>query len=387
VGELFEVVVTSPPDQPVYFIVPEAIDDPAKVSGGNVYDQHVRDGLRRRGFDVSMVPIADGQEQRVERLLSDLPHDSLVLVDGLIAVRVADTLADHAVRLRFVVLAHMVASSLADVVSTDESLSKGPAIAERERTALVAARRVIATSQWTRSELAARGLAEADRIVVAYPGTDSAPLSGEYLPVDARTADARAVDAARGGRLLCVGAVAPHKGHDLLVRALQGLGDINGWTCTIVGSLDAAPDFVAELIAEVSSADLADRVTFTDVRTGESLADAYGSADLLVAPSRSESYGMVVADALARGIPVLIARVGGLPEAVANGDAAMIVPPEDPVALNFALRQWLTSPAQRSALRAGALKAREAARSWTTTTDLIAATLNEAALTGSALPT
>ena len=61
---------------------------------------------------------------------------------------------------------------------------------EREREALHAARRVIATSEWTRSELIARALAEPDRIVVARPGTDAAPA---------------ATGSASGGDLLCVG--------------------------------------------------------------------------------------------------------------------------------------------------------------------------------------
>jgi len=179
--------------------------------------------------------------------------------------------------------------------------------------------------------------------------------------------------------LLSVATVAPHKGQDLLVRALADVADVEGWTCTIVGSLRAAPGFVAELTAAIASAGLADRVTFTGVLTGRPLQDAYARADLVILPSRSESYGMAVAEALARGIPVLASDVGGISEAIAGSGAGMIVPPDDPWALDVVLRQWWASPARRQELKAAALAARGAARTWSATTAIIASTLAETA--------
>ena len=80
------------------------------------------------------------------------------------------------------------------------------------------------------------------------------------------------------------------------------------------------------------------------VLTGRRLADAYRAADLVVAPSRAESYGMVVAEALARGIPVVAARVGGVPEAIAGSTAGILIPPNDPGALRAVLRRWREEP-------------------------------------------
>jgi glycosyltransferase involved in cell wall biosynthesis len=352
VGELFEVTVSGYEGMPVYFVVPDAIDDPVRVSGGNVYDQHVREGLRRSGWEVRMVLIPADSESTTARTLSQLPDRALVLMDGLIAVRESEALAAQSGRLRIVVLAHMVADF------------------PTEGEALRAAKRIIATSGWTRSELISRDFADLHDVVVAHPGTDPA----------APTLASRS-----GGRLLCVGVVAPHKGQDLLVRALAHLTDIDDWSCTLVGSLDAAPVFVDELTQTIQRSHLTSRVKFTDVLAGRQLESAYSRADLVVVPSRSESFGMVVAEALARGIPVLATRVGGTPEAMSNSAAGILVPPEDPWALEVVLRQWLSSPGRRTELKTAAMEARATARPWSAPLAVIDSTLHEVALSGTAV--
>ena len=105
---------------------------------------------------------------------------------------------------------------------------------DRERRALRAAHRVIATSEWTKRELVRRGLAPADRIDVATPGADAAAVSP---------------GTPSGRALLCVGVVAPHKGQDTLVEALAALAAQPEWTCTIAGSLAARPDFAERIAA------------------------------------------------------------------------------------------------------------------------------------------
>jgi glycosyltransferase involved in cell wall biosynthesis len=277
-----------------------------------------------------------------------------VLIDGLIAVAASDVLEAQSTRLRIVVLAHMVASALPG--NQDDAQA-----AERERKALDAAGRVITTSEWTRSELIARALAKPDRITVAPPGTDTAPA---------------ATGSESGGHLLCVGAVAPHKGQDVLVQALAGMTDLPGWSCSIVGSLTADPDFAARTAAAIRSASLRERVALIGVLTGQQLADVYDAADLVVAPSRAESYGMVVAEALARGIPVVAARVGGIPEAIAGSKAGILTPSDDPGALRAVLRQWREDPGWRAALKAEAVRSRTVTRTWDESAGIAAAVLS-----------
>lgn len=342
-------------DSTVHFLVPDGIDDDEHVSGGNVYDRHLAEALRDRGLEVRLVPVAAGRVADAANALSALPRDALVLIDGLLAVPASTALAAHSTRLRIVVLAHMVASALTGGREAART-------AERERVALHAARRVITTSEWTRSELIARALAEPDRIAVALPGTDDAPA---------------APGSGSGGRLLCVGAVVPHKGQDVLVNALVGLTDLPDWSCAIVGSLDADRAYATRAKAAIRSAGLTERVTLMGVLSDRGLEDAYRTADLVVAPSRAESYGMVVAEALARGVPVVASRVGGVAEAIAGSRGGILVTPNDPVALRAFLRRWQEDPGRRAVLKAEAMRSRVvfAGRTWDAAAAIVAMTL------------
>ncbi|MGO4595900.1 glycosyltransferase family 4 protein [Leifsonia sp. 2TAF2] len=337
----------------LWFAVPEGVDEPARVSGGNVYDRRIVDGLRADGWEVRMLGVRDAVDG-LQRALAGVPDGTLLLVDGLLAGPEPDALLRHGDRLLLALLAHMPPGN-------DDS-----AAADALRSAFRSARLVIATSAWTRSELIAQDAVAPDRIVVAHPGADV-------------TAGAESRPSADGGRLLCVGVVAPHKGQDVLVEALSSLREVPAWSCTFAGSLDVDPDFVARLRATVTEAGLAERVDFAGVLTGSALDEASARADLLVAPSRSESFGMAVADALARGIPVLASGVGGIPEAVAGNRGAVTVPPGDSWALERVLRRWWGDPEWRAELTGAAREGRGAMRTWADASAIVARALQDAA--------
>ncbi|WP_106814786.1 glycosyltransferase family 4 protein [Microbacterium timonense] len=332
----------------VRFLLPADVDDPRRVSGGNVYDRHIRDGLPGHGWVVVAAGIADGGE--ASSVLDRLPDDMLVLIDGLVAGWAPAAVEAAASRMTVVLLAHMVAAAFPDV--TD-------AAAEAERRAVRAAHRLIVTGRWTAEELVRRRLTDADRITVAAPGVHLPPE-----PAAPRDPSA----------LLCVGVVAPHKGQDTLLAALAALGD-QPWTCTIVGSTQAYPEYAAAV--RHAAAALGDRVRFVGALGGEALADAYRRSAVLVAPSRVESAGMAIAEARAHGLPVIGADVGGIPYALAAG-GGRVVPAGDATALAGALRDWLTDPALRARLRDEALAAREELPTWADAVLQVARTLEAA---------
>jgi hypothetical protein len=335
----------------VHFVVPDGIDDPARVSGGNVVDRHVRDGLAARGWSVRMSPVDVGSPAGVREALAHVPDDGLVLIDGLIAGRAPEAMEADAERLRIVVLAHMVSASFPDADPRD---------VDGEERALAAARCVITTSTWTRRELRDRALVASGRIVVAQPGSEEAEP---------------AIGTPHGGALLCVGVVAPHKGQDTLIEALANLGLRGEWTCTIAGSLSADPAFARRLARRADEAGIGDRIDLAGVLDGRELDRAYRRADLLVAPSRIESYGMAIADALRRGIPVVASSVGGIPQTVAPSRAAVLVEPGEPGELSDALRRWMVDPGLRARLTEEARSARSLLPRWSGTVDRIAQTL------------
>ena len=144
----------------------------------------------------------------------------------------------------------------------------------------------------------------------------------------------------------------------------------------LAGSLDRDPDFVEQLQTRITRLGYDHRVRLSGVLTGAALSHAYATADLLVAPSRSETYGMTVTEALAHGLPVIAAAVGGLPEALgstADGTRpGQLIPPGDPAALAAALADWLGDERHRHRLRAAARQRRSTLRGWEQTTQEIA---------------
>jgi glycosyltransferase involved in cell wall biosynthesis len=346
----------------VHVVVPAGVHDPARVSGGNRYDVEVCADLRDAGWSVTEIaaggswPRPDAPAQAaLARSLDALPDDALVLVDGLVASAARAVLVPRSERLRLVVLVHMLFGG------TDLD---GAAVCERDESAvLAAARAVVTTSAWTRRQLLERYRLPAARVHVARPGTESAPLSP-------RTTG--------GGRLVCVGTLSPLKGQDLLLEALAKLADLP-WRCALVGPLDRDPGFVASLAREATATGIADRVRMPGTRTGAALRREYADADLLVLPSRTETFGMVLPEALAAGVPVLATAVGGVREAVGCTDAGvpgLLVPPEDPGALAAALARWLTDAGLRSRLRRAALRRRETLPDWRRTGERIRSVLS-----------
>jgi glycosyltransferase involved in cell wall biosynthesis len=339
-------------EREVMVILPNDIDDPATPSGGNAYDRQVCRGLTESGWTVHEYPVygawpepSDAERAGLARVLADLPDHALVLVDGLIASAVPDVLVPVADRLRLVALVHM------------------PRNDDAERQVLAAVRAIVTTSSWTRDRLLDRYALPADRVHVATPGAVRAPL--------APWSD-------DGSRLLCVAAVTPQKGYDLLADALAKVADLP-WSCVCVGSLSRDPEFVDRFRRQIQAYGLAGRMRLVGPLTGAELDTTYASSDLLVLASRGETYGMVVTEAVARGIPVLATAVGGLPEALGRAPdgslPGVLVPPDDPGTFAGALRRWLTEPDLRRRLRQAARDRRATLTGWAVTAGRVSDTL------------
>jgi glycosyltransferase involved in cell wall biosynthesis len=346
----------------LHVVVPDAFDDPARPSGGNRYDRRVCAELAAAGWAVTVHavpgqwpgPEASGTAA-LAAALEAIPDRSAVLIDGLVASATAEALLPHASRLAWVVLLHMPLGGTAS-----------EPVRRSERAVLEAASAIVVPSEWTRSRVGdLYGLADTG-VVVAEPGVDQAAV-------------AAGTDA--GGQLLCVATVTPAKGHDVLIQALASLADMD-WSCTCVGSIDRDPAFAERLRAAAEGAGIAERVRLAGVCSDPELERLFGAADLLVHPSRAETYGMVVAEALAHGLPVVASGAGGVPEALGltpSGRPGLLVPPGDAGALAGALRRWLGDGRLRSRRRAAARQRRTALQPWSATAEAIARACRDAA--------
>jgi glycosyltransferase involved in cell wall biosynthesis len=337
----------------VHVVLPGDVDDATVPSGGNIYDRRVCERL-----DVRELPVEgawprpdDLARTRLARALDALPDGALVLADGLVACGVPEIFVPRARRLRLAVLVHM---PLAD--ETGLAPDVAAALDVRERQTLAAAAAVVTTSPWAARRLAGHHGLTAE-VHVVPPGTDPAPLAG-------------GTDGA--SRLLCVASVTPLKAQDVLIEALATVE--GSWELVCAGALSRAPAYVARVEDLLVRRGLTDRVRLAGPLTGKELDAAYAEADLVVLASRAETYGMVVAEALARGVPVLATAVGGVPDTL--GPAGVLVPPGDAAALAGALRRWLGDPGLRDRLRAAARHRRTGLDGWDTTARRMAAVLD-----------
>lgn len=342
----------------VAFAVP---GDLATPTGGYAYDRRMIAELERLGWNIDLINLGEGfprpsQEQckAAQKRLSAIAVGCPIVIDGL----AFGVLPELAFELR---PQHPLIALVHHPLALESGLSAAQANGFRvsERAALAAARRVVVTSAMTARLLALDYGVPPDHIIVAHPGTDSAP-------------------AAHGNndgivRLLAIGTVVPRKGYDVLIAALATLTELP-WHLTIAGDRSRDADATAQLDADIMRFKLSDRVAVLGAVSRERVAELYASADLFTLASRFEGYGMAFSEALAHGLPVIGTTAGAVPETVPQG-AGILVAPDDAIALAMALRQAIENPDARRRMAASARLAAQAFPSWQDSAKLFARAL------------
>lgn len=341
----------------LHFVLP---GDPETRTGGFIYDRRITEGLLARGHEVATLALPaefpdPGPEalRQAEALFAGLPDGVRVVVDGLALGVLPDVVAPHAARLELTALVHHPLAAEAGL-----SEARRDALFESEKRALALVSRIVTTSRHTADSLADYGV-DVGSVVAVHPGVEAAPL------------------AAGSGEgpfaLLCVANLVPRKGHDLLISALARIADLD-WRLTCAGNLSRDPAWTEELCRRCAEAGLAERVRFLGEVEDAELERLYATADLFVLASRYEGFGMVFSEAVARGLPVIAGRAGGMPEAVPEG-AGLLLPPGDEAALAEALQRLIGDPQAYAELRAGARAARDRLQSWAESAALFARAL------------
>ena len=287
-------------------------------------------------------------------MLASIPSGGSVLIDGLALGAMPEQIEREASRLKVIALVHM---PLAAEVGIDPEVAA--ALEAGERRALAAAALIVVTGTSTAGVLARRGFS-GRRIVVVEPGTDRAPLArGSGGPLL---------------HLMCVATLNPGKGHDILFRALAAVPQRN-WHLTCAGSVDRSPATVERLRTLLRALDLEKQVSLAGELDADAIARCYDAADLFVLATLHETFGMAVAEALARGLPVVATATGSIPELVSGDSAGIVVPPGNVDRLTEALSAVLGDAALRAQLAAGARAARERLPSWADASRRMAAAL------------
>ncbi len=332
----------------VHFLIP---GNPDTRTGGYLYDRQIMQGLTDRGWSVTLQRLDDSfptptpaAMQAAAAVLAALPEQAVVVIDGLALGAMPTLVALHKTRLRLVGLVH---HPLALETGLDSTLQQQ--LYASELAALRHVRLIIVTSPHTVRALAHYQVAP-ERCVVVPPGTEPAPL-------------------ARGSgnpelSLLCAASLTPRKGHAVLLRALAQSQHLH-WRLRCAGSPSLDPATAARLRTLASDLQLTERIEWLGELDAVSLARCYEQADVFVLPSWYEGYGMVLAEALARGLPILSTTAGAIPDTVPAA-AGLLVPPGDEAALAHALEQLLTQADLRHRLAAAAKAARSHLIDWPT---------------------
>jgi len=339
-----EVADKTPLRRELVFVVPGRLD---QLTGGYLFDRHIVEGLRARGRVVRVIELTGGGPKANPAVLAGVADGTEIVVDGLALANLGEVLAAQARRLPIVAFVH---GPLAQESGLPPAEAKRAA--QREAALLLRLSGVICPSRKTAAAVGSYGVSP-DRIAIAPPGTVKPNrLRPRRGPVRA---------------LLCVANLLPRKGHGVLVEALARLRDLD-WNLLCVGSLERDPATARLVRRMISAAGLERRITLAGEWPPQSVAHAYRKADAFVLPSFHEGYGMVFAEAMAHGLPLIATTAGAIPETV-SPEAALLVPPGDSAALAWALRRVIAEPVLAARLAAGSRAAGARLPEWSKATE------------------
>ena len=341
------------------FVIP---GDLATPTGGYGYDRRILARLPSCGIDIDHVALTGAYPNptpddlaATEAVLDSLPPTQVLLIDGLAYGAMGFDLINR-IRQPVVALCH---HPLALEAGLDEA--RRAQLHMLERNALARARHVIVTSPMTARILAEDFGVAPDSIMVAEPGTDRA---------------ARAKGTGTPAHLLAVGSIVPRKGYGVLIDALAQLKE-RAWTLSIVGAARDQTELTA-LENQIAANGLSDRVRLLGARSDAELDEIYSTADIFVMPSLFEGYGMVLGEAMARGLPI-VCTTGGAAAETAPNTAALKVPPGDAPAFSAAVAKLLDDATLRAHMADAAWAAGLMLPTWNDAAKRIAAVLKTVA--------
>ncbi len=338
------------------FAIPGDID---QKTGGYIYEKSLLLALRAAGRQVEHIelpasfpdPTAADTARSIAQLAA-LPPDQPIIVDGLVYGSI-DTAGLASVKAPLVAMIHHPLG-----METGLSPARAKELLRREAANLALAAHIVVPSPHTARILAADFGVSASRITIAPPGFAAPdPVRTPVTPP----------------LILSVGLIAVRKGHDVLIRALSRIADLD-WQAQIVGGTHDA-GVAAALRSQIDTAGLTPRITLRGRMETAALATLYRQATLFALATRYEGYGMVFGEALLHGLPIITCNAGAVPETVPPG-AGTLVEVDDDHAFAVALRHLLTDAQARTAMASASSVAGHALPRWSDTAEFMGGVLD-----------
>jgi glycosyltransferase involved in cell wall biosynthesis len=335
--------------------------DLATPTGGYAYDRRMMTELGDLGWRIDLLDLGEGfpwpdeaTRATAQSWLLAIPAGRSIVVDGLALGVLPETASQLAGRNPLLALVHHPLA-----LEWGLSVKQADALRMSERAALAAVQGVVVTSAATAKLVASDYGVPAERIAVARPGSDPAPMS----------------QGSQDGvvRLLSVGAIVPRKGFDVLIAALATLTDLS-WRLTIAGDRTRDRNAAARLDADIARHALGDRIAAPGAVSPQRLAALYAEADVFALASHFEGYGMAYAEAIAHGLPVIGTSAGAIPDTVPP-DAGLLVDPGGSFALAKALRRVIGDADLRRRLASAARAAAPQLPTWRHSAEIFARAL------------
>jgi glycosyltransferase involved in cell wall biosynthesis len=338
--------------------------DLSLLTGGYSYGRQIL--ARLPGFGIDAVhcqlpgsfpnPSLKDLVDSVDAVNAAISPGDIVLIDGL-AYGAFPEAAIRAINAPIIALCHHPLG-----LETGLEPERSRALIASETKALALAVRIIVTSKFTARILRQDFCVPESRIAVAEPGTEPAP---------------RAIGTGTPLSLLAVGSITPRKAFGVLAEALAGLKDLS-WRLSIVGGAHRAPETAMELQRLIEARGLSSRIQCLGELEGAALGDVFHRSDIFVSPSLYEGYGMALAEAMARGLPIITTTGGAASETVPD-EASLNVSPGDVAALRAALRSLISDAALCKRLSDASWRAGQGLPRWDDTASAVARAMRDAA--------
>jgi len=324
----------------IAFVIPGDINLP---TGGYRYDREIIRALRQEGSDIKLIshegtyprPSTDDLARAIASV-DAMDKADIAVVDGLLGGAAPNFMKKLSTRMPTVALIH---HPLCLENGLDENVVQALEGSERKSLAFVDG--IITTSPATTRTVSEIFSYPIEKISTVIPGVERGK---------------RSIGNSGGTiKLLCTGSIIERKGHEYLISALASLKHLD-WRLDCIGSTEFDKKLFEKLQAKVMNENLGDRIVFHGSVSQESMEQAYASADVFVLPSLYEGYGMVYAEAIVRGLPVIGTTAGAIPQTVPES-CGILVEPAHMNDLADALAEMISNTTTRETFRKGAVTA------------------------------